>query len=1345
MFDQLNHIVEEKKSLYISKKEKILSENVQKILDEDERIQVFKRHRVLMENGEFDWMHEAETDQLNFNSIKEFLKNFHLLFNKEIDKNFGLNKYFKKVFPPELIMLYFKNLNMAFGNRVYDESLRFKTNLLLCFKDLYLESDFVFNCRVKYDSGFDFTAKTRNYLRDCNRKQLIETYEQDEFSLKGFIFFLLDNYYPRVGWRWIGASHFVYYLTLEIIVLLFEQGYWQIEDLEGLFLKLYEISEVLVSLEKNSARDSEKLAANFNEELIDGFSKAREFLTLIIIHSYQLLVDRNVTRQKLETVRFYFNLIITRYIFNSTKIKGKNLRKQNNLKQVLYYLNSANFEEEEIDTTVVIEADIRTAFNDIVNMQQDMLDYIKNTGLEVDTEGRTNFLYSFLDMMKMIFKVFKEKTVPLEIILESKMLRRIVPIVDIMRVEFEEEAEVIIDLTFSVLNKFCQTYPELLGSDYFKTIIKDFFEIEPFKNLYTISKLITSNDLKVNNYFTNHLVNVLNNIFDQMKTIFLESEDEEDEISASHEIFISIIELFIKYFNHCNELEVDLQYMEMKMKLVHIINQNFIPLLNGIITKPDFIDKTQADIDLPFKKICVLYEGNLTEKLKAVRTKETYLLLKLYNAALKNTFKVDKLYHKIEKPEEYFCIKFGSPLYREIITFVDNCCVLPPNNILTERLKYNKSKDFILMEDPFPVKKEDYKFLMNFYKQQLDFEELSTFGEEELISYLFEVAFPSLYKFTYAFVFMNESHKKFEYESDIIDIIDRFSKIVVRLINGESDESNLNQLLFEGEVNEDKTIYDILQKTETAYTNFTKIKKIFFNIISYIDKLYDERPEYLSFIKCYRRKKFVNTPLKSNFNENLEDIISKIMYITNIDDNESMTNMLIFCIEEFQKCTLELDFKKYKKNANFVFLKEEYFDLLCLLKIIFTRNKKFKSLFIQLIEKEVMEKPTDKFFSKFWEFYRDCLFFSAYNFFHNSLWDHISKIFVNISDFLLELTKNNLDEFNPILKYFFNFELNINYSKKHTLFFQMYVILECLGNYNKLLYLKNIIKLEQKNKVFFVLEKLFDCLSNILEYQEAQKKIYVYRIDIWMNLLINNIPDLNSNFYSLKQRLMNYFLSIAGGQDSTIVKFYGANVNPEIFKSSINNLFKMLCESQGVLDDIVRNPVGVHQKFQGNRIYEIIQKMYKFYIILMRYDVQTNYLHSFLENKLQNLEQKNCHVNYLLDHNLLFFYFADKIYTKFAFDLKGQRCEMHEIILEENKVKLYPLVVDLIRKGDLKLNDYLNHIIEPNDYNIKEINERISVILQNMKSKDQITKDMQDVIKHIKGNDLDWVKDNVLK
>ncbi len=113
---------------------------------------------------------------------------------------------------------------------------------------------------------------------------------------------------------------------------------------------------------------------------------------------------------------------------------------------------------------------------------------------------------------------------------------------------------------------------------------------------------------------------------------------------------------------------------------------------------------------------------------------------------------------------------------------------------------------------------------------------------------------------------------------------------------------------------------------------------------------------------------------------------------------------MLYCIEEFKSCNLELKFKKFGEVNSFPFLKTEYFDLLCMLKIIFEKNKVFKKIFIELIFSET----SDNFFNIFWEYYRDSLFFSAYNFFHNPLWVHITHVFVHLSDFLLQITQDDL-------------------------------------------------------------------------------------------------------------------------------------------------------------------------------------------------------------------------------------------------------------------------------------------------------------------------------------------------
>ena len=100
---------------------------------------------------------------------------------------------------------------------------------------------------------------------------------------------------------------------------------------------------MLVQLEKNSANDSATLGNNFKNELIEGFSKTRNYMTLIIIHAYRLLCDQNTAKPVFEQVKNYMDLIIIRYIFNSEKIKNQNLRQRDNLKLILYLFDSNNF------------------------------------------------------------------------------------------------------------------------------------------------------------------------------------------------------------------------------------------------------------------------------------------------------------------------------------------------------------------------------------------------------------------------------------------------------------------------------------------------------------------------------------------------------------------------------------------------------------------------------------------------------------------------------------------------------------------------------------------------------------------------------------------------------------------------------------------------------------------------------------------------------------------------------------------------------------------------------------------------------------------------------------------
>lgn len=122
-------------------------------------------------------------------------------------------------------------------------------------------------------------------------------------------------------------------------------------------------------------------------------------------------------------------------------------------------------------------------------------------------------LFSF---MKIFFSKFSKNTPKLENLLESAILMKLMPIIDFLKNTYPDEVESVIDLTFCMINQLCVCYPNLFKSNYFKSVIKDFFEIEPFKNLYTISKLVTKNNLNMSKYFSDYLGQIFTRNFESM-------------------------------------------------------------------------------------------------------------------------------------------------------------------------------------------------------------------------------------------------------------------------------------------------------------------------------------------------------------------------------------------------------------------------------------------------------------------------------------------------------------------------------------------------------------------------------------------------------------------------------------------------------------------------------------------------------------------------------------------------------------------------------------------------------------------------------------------------------------
>ena len=1253
---------------------------------------------------------------------------------------------------------------------MYDESLRFKTILLNCFKNFYLEKDFKFHYKVVYSDKFEFDQRVRNTIRERNKVDLQSRYVSENFRLKDFVFVLLDNYYPRVGWRWIGAGHYVYHITLEIIVVLFELGYWSVADLKPLFFKLYEICEVLISLEKNSSRDSEKLSVTFNQDLIEGFKKAKEYVTLIIIHAYQLLVDSRADEETTSNYKFYFNLIITRYIFNSTKLKGKILRNKNNLKQIIYYLNSSNFKIGQ-ENMLVDENNALKCRNQVQKIEgrfQDIVQLIWEQEIDNSLETKEFIFEKLYTNLRTVFKLFQDDQFDLLEMLTGKVLVLWVKVLDLLKDFYKEELNEISMLTLCFINKLVLRHNSLLDSFVFQNIMKDFFKIFPFSSLVMISKFLTEDDLTLNKKFVEHLFYIFKNLLDDVVEIF---KNPDTLFSSSFEVCINLLEFFIKNFSVKSAAKFESSQMDIKFNLVSIISHNFVSQIKELLfgEKIQLVPASSA-LDLSFEDIGKL-EGP-EEKRAYLRTKLAYLLLKAYNVCLYNGFRADNI---IKDLEEGLIMKIRDfPLGRlkfELIRFMDQSMIFTYNNLVTKRLDHNKSENFILMENSFPFKMDRIEMIFDIFIGTLNSASMNKLDHDEKDEFVFEVCLPMIYKMLYGFIYLKDDDQNIDFTAKINEFLQNFIDCVTEYDNfGFKNKQQFCKACKYDRLDSNHEIYEFIYKNHSSYTNSVVIKKIFYNVIFVIRQLYQSKPGHVCYIEEFVRRDNFQVERPQVFRENLKDILEKIEYISDIDDGESMTNMMIYFITGFERCSVDLKYSKFKENSDSFYLNTDFLDLINLLTTTFRNNARFKSKFVELVkENKTQAKDYHRFLHKFWIFYRDTLFFAAYNFFHNRVWEYLSRWFIDLNAFLMVLTDSRMPETlaqgltrlssprlisspgvpqnNEISKYLFDYNLICDYNYKHSIFFQLYVILECLGNYNNLLHMQNFLKIQNKSSIFFVIEKVFELLSNLLRHHsQAQEKIYVYRIDIWMKILTTNVEDLDSNYYSLKYQTLNYFLAMMSENNKKIIKFYADNINPEILKQSINYLFRRLLSKHSLEDSLFSDLPAVQVKLQEERIYALIHKMHDFYSYLIKYDIQSNFLHLFMTEKLKKIKEDSSKQNleFLESNNLLFFYYFDRVYTSIVFELEAKTFEFKTLraIKTTKEIKLKEL--DEMEKGQSRLCDFLDQDKE-RDIDIELVNQKVNFVKILIESKGSSSAIEQNIVEKIQNNDTEWIAKNIFK
>ncbi len=88
----------------------------------------------------------------------------------------------------------------------------------------------------------------------------------------------------------------------------------------------------------------------------------------------------------------------------------------------------------------------------------------------------------------------------------------------------------------------------------------------------------------------------------------------------------------------------------------------------------------------------------------------------------------------------------GNALSNEIFKLLAQSLVCPVNNLITNRLDFNKSQKFILMENPFPfTKMEELKEISTLIENLIQIKGVESFSQERLKKYYFELVLPCMY------------------------------------------------------------------------------------------------------------------------------------------------------------------------------------------------------------------------------------------------------------------------------------------------------------------------------------------------------------------------------------------------------------------------------------------------------------------------------------------------------------------------------------------------------------------------------------------------------------------------
>ena len=188
---------------------------------------------------------------------------------------------------------------------------------------------------------------------------------------------------------------------------------------------------------------------------------------------------------------------------------------------------------------------------------------------------------------------------------------------------------------------------------------------------------------------------------------------------------------------------------------------------------------------------------------------------------------------------------------------------------------------------------------------------------------------------------------------------------------------------------------------------------------------------------------------------------------------------------------------------------------------------------VEFVQKPETKKMNRAIISIIFHLFTELGQFCYYKTFIDDNWKEVWLKFYTLGSFIKNLCENNAVYFKRFLATF-KPEINgVNLSSNRTVFFDMYVRMESLCTNSLSWYI------DDKRLVMADRPELFVCSNRIFEIvtefvngpcPKNQRTIYKYRTDMWIGMLDRDILDVNSTFYIIKDKILDYITGLIEGE-----------------------------------------------------------------------------------------------------------------------------------------------------------------------------------------------------------------------